>query len=79
LLSGVYFIAGVRQSMKYIKRIVDGIVADKLETTGGVVIRGPKWCGKTRTAKEFAKSVLDLQDDEQLDKNRMLAGSDMSI
>ena len=65
--------------MKYIKRIVDEIVSEKLEATGGVIIRGPKWCGKTRTAKEFAKSVLDLQDDEQLDKNRMLAGSDMSI
>ena len=65
--------------MEYISRIVDEILAEKLETTGGVVIRGPKWCGKTRTAKEFAKSYLELQDDEQLEKNRMLAGSDMSI
>jgi len=65
--------------MKYIRRIADEIVTDKLETTGAVVIRGPKWCGKTRTAKEFAKSVLELQDDEQMEKNKMLAGSDMSI
>jgi len=77
MLNGVYFI--MRWLMEYINRLVDEIVAEKLETTGGVVIRGPKWCGKTRTAKEFAKSVLDLQDDEQLEKNMMLAGSDMSI
>lgn len=64
---------------KYINRIVDDVIKEKLETTGAVLIRGPKWCGKTRTGKEFAKSYLELQDDEQLEKHKMLAGSDMSI
>lgn len=64
---------------EYKKRIVDDIIDEKLETTGAVVIKGPKWCGKTRTAKEYAKSSLDLQDDEQIEKNKMLAGNDMSI
>lgn len=27
-----------------------------------VLIEGPKWCGKTTTAKQLAKSVLDLGD-----------------
>ena len=65
--------------MIYRKRIIDSIMEEKLETTGGIVIRGPKWCGKTRTAKEFAKSFLELQDDEQLERNRLLAGSDISL
>lgn len=63
----------------YKKRIIDEILLDKLETTGAVIIKGPKWCGKTTTAKQFTKSVIDLQDDSELEKNQLLAGSDMSI
>ena len=29
---------------------------------GAVVVQGPKWCGKTRTSEEIAKSVIKLQD-----------------
>lgn len=29
---------------------------------GAVLIEGPKWCGKTTTAKQLAKSVISLQD-----------------
>ena len=29
---------------------------------GAVLIEGPKWCGKTTTAKQLTKSVLDLGD-----------------
>ena len=47
--------------MEYIKRIVDDIIELKLQVTGGIVIRGPKWCGKTRTAMEFAKSNSLIQ------------------
>ena len=28
---------------------------------GAIVIEGPKWCGKTSTAKQHAKSILQLQ------------------
>ena len=52
---------------KYINRIIDDVVAKKLNITGGVVIKGPKWCGKTRTAKEYAMSEIDLQDIETID------------
>ena len=44
----------------YKKRIVDSILEDKLEAKGAVVIEGPKWCGKTTTALQVAKSVLRL-------------------
>ena len=55
-------------SMKYIPRIIDSKIELKLQVTGGVVIKGPKWCGKTTTAKQFAKSVLDLQNTKTLEK-----------
>lgn len=32
---------------------------------GAVVIEGPKWCGKSTTAKQFSKSVIELQDPDK--------------
>ena len=46
----------------YYKRIVDEIIEKRLKMVGAVVIEGPKWCGKTTTAKQHAKSILQLQD-----------------
>jgi predicted AAA+ superfamily ATPase len=65
--------------MDYIKRTIDAAIALKLQVTGGVVIRGPKWCGKTTTAKQFAKSVLDLQSTKTLETNRQIAENDISL
>lgn len=48
--------------MKYLPRIVDDELALRLEAFGAVQIVGPKWCGKTTTALQQAKSVLRLQD-----------------
>lgn len=50
---------------KYIPRIVDDILKNKLEYMGAVVIEGPKWCGKSTTAKQFSKSVIELQDPDK--------------
>jgi len=47
---------------KYLKRILDDILKERLEMIGAVVIVGPKWSGKTTTAEKHAKSVLKLQD-----------------
>ena len=47
---------------EYIKRICDEELAFQLECAGAVVVQGPKWCGKTRTSEEIAKSVIKLQD-----------------
>jgi len=46
----------------YKPRIADGVLARKLAGKGAVLIEGPKWCGKTTTAKQKAKSMLDLGD-----------------
>jgi len=40
---------------------------------GAVLIAGPKWCGKTTTAEQQAKSVLKLQDPDRLNENMATA------
>ena len=51
----------------YIKRICDDELELKLEASGAVHIVGPKWCGKTTTAKQFAKSFIEMQDPDKRD------------
>ena len=47
--------------MAYLERMVDGLLTELLESSGAVLIEGPKWCGKTTTATQQAASVLRLQ------------------
>ena len=49
---------------KYLKRIADKALDISLKSSGAVLIEGPKWCGKTRTAEEKARSVLYMQDSD---------------
>ena len=49
--------------MKYIKRIADDILHNNLTYFGAVQITGPKFCGKTETAKQQAKSQINFQTD----------------
>ena len=53
--------------MNYIKRVCDTELQDKLDAFGAVHITGPKWCGKTTTAKQFAKSFIEMQDPDMRD------------
>ncbi|SPT67883.1 Uncharacterised protein [Anaerobiospirillum thomasii] len=50
---------------KYLKRIADRVLQAQLEASGAVLIEGPKWCGKTRTALENSKSHLFMQDPDK--------------
>lgn len=51
----------------YWNRIVDRELELRLEAFGATLIVGPKWCGKTTTAEEKAKSVLKMQDPDMRD------------
>ena len=57
----------------YKKRIADSILLEKLQGKGAVLIEGPKWCGKTTTAEQVAKSVLYMADPRSFQQNMMLA------
>ena len=44
----------------YYKRYIEKQIQELLDTTGVVVVAGPKFCGKTTTCKLFAKSEYSL-------------------
>ncbi len=50
---------------KYIPRIVDKMLQNKLEYMGAVLIEGCKWCGKSTTARQLAKSYIEFQDPDK--------------
>lgn len=58
---------------KYKKRVADKILQKKLNAKGAVLIEGAKWCGKTTTASQIAKSILSMQNPEEKEQNIRLA------
>ncbi len=54
----LYNLDEVDEMKRYRNRIADIILQDKLEAKGAVLIEGTKWCGKTTTASQIAKSIL---------------------
>lgn len=56
----------------YKQRIADDLLRRKLQGKGAVLVEGPKWCGKTTTAKQLSSSVLDLGDSSVLENSRIL-------
>lgn len=53
--------------MKYIKRIIDKDLDLRVKAFGAISIVGPKGCGKTRTAKERCKTIIEFEDEERRD------------
>ena len=58
---------------QYRPRIADGMLRRRLMGVGAVLIQGPKWCGKTTTAEQQAKSVVYMDDPEYMEQNVELA------
>ena len=58
---------------QYRPRIADGMLSRRLMGVGAVLIQGPKWCGKTTTAEQQAKSVVYMDDPEYMEQNVELA------
>lgn len=51
--------------MEYVKRIIDETINKKTLAINAINIVGPKGCGKTRTAKERCKTIIEFQDEEK--------------
>ena len=51
--------------MEYFPRLCDKLLKRQLESSGAVLVEGPKWCGKTSTSREAAKSILYMQDPDR--------------
>ena len=57
----------------YKNRIADRLLARKLAGKGAVLLEGAKWCGKTTTAEQIAKSVLYMSETGKVEQNKQLA------
>ena len=62
----------------YKKRILDAILERKLSGTGAVLVEGPKWCGKTTTCEQHARSVLYMADPVRRDRYLAQAAVDIT-
>lgn len=56
---------------RYLKRIVESQIERKMKSSGAVLIAGPKFCGKTTTATQFAKSIKKLSTESAIALARM--------
>jgi hypothetical protein len=62
----IYFWTVIADLMKeYNQRLADKELKRGLEAFGAVLIVGPKWCGKTTTAEQVAKSAVYMQDPDK--------------
>jgi predicted AAA+ superfamily ATPase len=53
------------KTLKYISRTSDALLKHLLESTGAVLVEGAKWCGKTQSSLQAAKSVVYMQDPDE--------------
>ncbi len=65
--------------MEDLSRTADRLLKDLLDAFGAVLIEGPKWCGKTTTAEQTAKSVIRMQDTDMREEYMATAKSKPSL
>ena len=65
--------------MKYLERIGDDLLKRKLRSSAAVLIEGPKWCGKTSTGAQLAKSIVYIQDPDKRAMYRKMADTQPSL
>ncbi len=64
---------------KYLNRIIEKKIQDKLASCGALLIKGPKWCGKSTTALKFANSVIYMQTNKNKTQNIELARTEPDV
>lgn len=64
---------------EYLHRIIDSELELRLEASGATLIIGPKWCGKTTSAEQQAKSVLKMQDPDMRESYLATANTKPSL
>ena len=45
---------------EYYSRIIERMIEKKMQSSGAVLVNGPKFCGKTTTCLRYAKSSIRL-------------------
>ena len=64
---------------QYYPRIIDELLKKKLRTSGAVLLKGPKWCGKSTSASRIAKSIIFMQDPSTREQHIALAKASPKI
>ena len=64
---------------QYLPRICDSELQNVLTAMGAVLIEGAKWCGKTSTAANVAKSTLFMQDPDNAPSYQQMADTKPSL
>jgi hypothetical protein len=64
---------------KYLSRLCDTELQLALKSAGAVLIEGAKWCGKTSTANNAAKSVVYMQDPDNTQSYQAMADTKPSL
>ncbi len=59
--------------LNYRKRLIESQIKKKMSYSGGIVIEGAKWVGKSTTAGIFSNTVIKLQDPLIKKKYQILA------
>lgn len=67
------------KNIDYLSRLCDKELEKSLQASGAVLIEGAKWCGKTSTAAQLAKSVLFMQDPDNATSYMTLADTKPSL
>ena len=62
----------------YFSRISDAIIAEELAGIGAVLVQGAKWCGKTTTCEQLAKSTLYMADPKKRSLYLQMAENDIT-
>ena len=57
----------------YKKRILDSVLERRFKTAGAILLEGIKWCGKTTTCEQLAKSIIYMDEPEKRDHNLLMA------
>ena len=56
---------------KYLPRVIDDKIRKLLKVVGAISIVGPKWCGKSWTAKFHGNSLVELDRKENIDRAKV--------
>ena len=57
----------------YKKRILDSVLERRFKSAGAILLEGIKWCGKTTTCEQLAKSAIYMDEPEKREHNILMA------
>ncbi len=58
-----------KRMKEYLNRCIDSRLKAKLESSGAVWIKGPKWCGKSTSTEQVAKSAVYMQNRKEREEH----------